>query len=172
MKVFEAIKKRRSIRKFNPTKEVTDEQIEKLLEAAHWAPSAGNLQSWFFIIIRNQKTKKELVKATLGQNFIARASVVIVSCADLKRSASRYSNRGKLLYAIQDATIATQNIWLAATEMGLGAVWVGAFDEDKVSCIFELPSHLRPIAIMPIGYPTESPPPPLRRKIQEISKKI
>ncbi|MBU3957005.1 nitroreductase family protein [Patescibacteria group bacterium] len=172
MEVFEAIKKRRSIRRFDPTKEVTDKQIEKFLEAARWAPSAGNLQSWFFVVVKNKKTKQELAKATLGQDFVAQAPVVIVSCADLERSASRYGGRGEKLYAFQDATIANQNIWLAATEMGLGAVWVGAFDENEVSRILNLPSHLRPIAILPIGYPAESPSPPSRRSITEISRKV
>lgn len=171
MEVFEAIKKRRSIRRFNASKQVSDEQIEKLLEAARWAPSAGNLQSWFFIIIQDQKIKKALAEAAWGQDFIAQAPVVIVSCADLERSASRYGTRGKELYAIQDAAIASQNIWLEATEMGLSSVWVGAFDEDEVSRILNLPNHLHPIAILPIGYPAESPSPPPRRSIKEISRR-
>lgn len=172
MEVFEAIKKRRSIRRFDPKKEVTEEQVEKLLEAARWAPSAGNLQSWFFVVVRDQGVKEELVEAALGQDFIAEAPIVIVSCADLKRSSSRYGNRGSTLYAIQDATIATQNLWLAATEMGLGGAWIGAFDEDKVSQILDLPSRLRPIVILPIGYPAESPLPPPRRSIEEVSRKV
>lgn len=172
MKVFEAIKKRRSIRRFDPNKKVTEEQVEKLLEAARWAPSAGNLQSWFFVVVRDQKVKEQLVEAALGQDFIAEAPIVIVSCADLEKSSSRYGNRGTALYAIQDVTIATQNLWLVATEMELGGVWVGAFDEDKVSRILDLPSHLRPIAILPIGYPAESSSPPPRRPIEEISRKV
>lgn len=172
MKVFEAIKKRRSIRRFDPNKKVTEEQVEKLLEAARWAPSAGNLQSWFFVVVRDQKVKEQLVKAALGQDFIAEAPIVIVSCADLEKSSSRYGNRGTALYAIQDVTIATQNLWLVATEMELGGVWVGALDEDKVSQILDLPSHLRPIAILPIGYPAESSSPPPRRPIEEISRKV
>jgi len=172
MEVSEAIKKRRSIRKFDPEKEVTDKQIEKLLEAARWAPSAGNLQSWFFVVVKDQKIKDKLVEAALGQDFIAEAPVIIVSCSDLERSATRYGNRGSSLYAIQDATIATQNLWLMATEMGLASIWVGAFDEDRVSQILNLPSHLRPIAIMPIGYPAESPLSPPRRSIKEISRKL
>lgn len=172
MEVFEAIKKRRSIRKFDPTKEVTDEQIEKLLEAARWAPSAGNLQSWFFVVVQDQKTKEQLVEAARGQDFVAQASVIIVSCADPERSTSRYGRRGERLYTFQDVTIATQNIWLAATEMGLGAVWVGAFNEDEVSQVLNLPPHLKPIALLPIGYPVESPSPPSRRSIKEISRKL
>jgi len=172
MDVFEAIKKRRSIRRFDPNKEVTDKQIEKLLEAARWAPSAGNMQSWFFVVVKDKKTKDQLVEAARGQDFIAQAPVIFVSCADLERSASRYGSRGSSFYAIQDATIATQNIWLTATEMGLGGVWIGAFEKDEVSQVLELPSHLRPIALLPIGYPAESPSPPSRRSIKEISRKL
>lgn len=172
MEVLEAIKKRRSIRSFNPHKEVTEEQIEKLLEAARWAPSAGNLQSWFFVVVKDQEIKTQLAEAAYGQDFVAEAPVVIVSCADLERSASRYGTRGKTLYALQDATIASQNIWLTAVTMGLGACWVGAFDEEEVVEILDLDKNLRPIALLPIGYPAEEPSPPPRREIKEISKKI
>ncbi len=172
MEVFEAIKKRRSIRKFDSSKKITDKQINKLLEAARWAPSAGNLQSWYFVIIKDQGTKEDIARAALNQDFIAEAPIVIITCADLKRSASRYGQRGISLYAIQDATIALQNIWLTATEMGLGGVWIGAFDEKDVAKVLSLPNHLRPIAIMPIGYPTESPGIPSRRSIKEISRKL
>lgn len=172
MEVFEAIKKRRSIRRFDSSRQISEEQIEKLLEAARWAPSAGNLQSWFFVVVKDQETKEKLVEAAWGQDFIAEVPVVIVSCADLKRSASRYGDRGETLYAIQDTTIASQNICLTATEMGLGTVWVGAFAEEEVSRILELPENLHPIAILPIGYPAESPPPPPRRPIKEISKSV
>lgn len=170
MEVLEAIKKRRSIRRFDTSKQVSDEQVEKILEAARWAPSAGNLQSWFFVVIKNQEVKNQLTGAAWGQDFIAEAPVVIISCADLKRSVSHYGRRGETLYAIQDATIATQNICLAATEMGLGTVWVGAFAEKEVCKILELPDNFRPIAILPIGYPAESPLPPARRPIKEISR--
>lgn len=172
MEVGEAIKKRRSIRKFNSDKRVTDKQIEKLLEAAHWAPSAGNLQSWFFIVVKNKKTKEKIAQAAWAGRFLAQAPVVIVSCANTKRSAKRYDDKGISFYSIQDATIASQNICLMATDLGLGSVWIGGFYEDKVKKILKLLSHLRPIAILPIGYPAESPKPPSRRPIKEISRKI
>lgn len=172
MDVFEAIKKRRTIRRFNPKREVTDEQVEKLLEAAQWASSAGNLQARFFVVVRDKTAKERLVKAAWGQGFIATAPVVIVICADLERSAAKYGQRGRELYAIQDATLAAQNLWLAATEMGLAAGWVGALDEEEVYRILGLEGSLRPVAIMPLGYPVESPSPPPRRSIDEISKQI
>lgn len=172
MEVLEAIKKRRSIRVFEPTKKITDEQVEKLLEAARWAPSAGNLQSRFFYVVTNQKTKEMLAKAAQNQDFVTQAPLAIVVCADLEASESRYGKRGRKLYAIQDAAIAAQNIWLAATDLGLGACWVGAFDEKEVARILNIPQNLQPLAILPVGYPAESPEPPWRKPMKEISQKI
>ncbi len=172
MKVFEAIKKRRSVRQFDPDKKVSNEQIKHLLEAASWSPSAGNLQSYFFFVVSDQKTKEQLVEAAHGQEFIGQAPVVFVSCADSKRSSLRYRERGETLYAVQDATIATYSLCLAATEIGLASCWVGAFSEEWVREILTLPENLRPIAILPVGYPKESPAPPPRRKINQISKKV
>jgi len=171
MEVFEAIKKRRSVRKFDQNKKITNEQIEKLLEAARWAPSAGNLQSRYFIVVHDQKAKNKLALASYGQIWIAQAPVVIVACADLKK-AGLYGKRGRELYAIQDASIACQNIWLEATEMGLGTVWVGAFSEKLVAKILKLEPHLHPIAMMPIGYPVKIPSSTSRRPIKEMSKLI
>lgn len=172
MEVFEAILKRRSVRKFDRKKPVSDEQIEKLLEAARWAPSAGNQQSWFFFVIKNPAIRKKLVLAAFGQIYLAQASVVFVVCADSKRSGRIYGKRGETFFAIQNATLAAYNIWLAAVEMGLGAVWIGAFSEKLVVKILKLPAYLHPIALLPIGYPAHSPQPHSRRPIGEISKII
>lgn len=172
MKVFDAIKKRGCIRSFDRTKKVSDNQIIKLLKAASYAPSAGNLQSYLIVVVKNNDLKKKLAKASLLQMFIAKASVVFVVCADLKRSARLYLKRGRDLYCIQDATIAAQNVFLTATEMGLGACWVGAFNENKVRKILLLEERFRPIAIMPIGHPVSYPKARSRRKIEDISKII
>ena len=172
MQTLDAVKKRRSIRNFDPDKSITDKQIDTLLEAARLAPSAGNLQSRYFVFTTDPKIKEKLAESAHNQDFVSAAPLVIVSCADLKRSSSKYGERGSSLYAIQDATIATQNIWLAATDIGLATTWVGAFDEKSVAKILDLPDHLRPIAILPIGYPAESPAPTPRQKIKEISKRI
>lgn len=171
MEVFEAIKKRRSVRRFDPARKVTDEQIEKLLEAARWAPSAGNLQSWFFVVVRDGKIKERLVSEAWVQEFIVEAPVVFVVCSDPKRTAWRYGKRGTR-YTIQDTAIAAQNIWLAATAMGLGACFLAAFNGEKTAQILGLEKGLHPIAIMPLGYPAESPSPPPRRPLREISKTI
>jgi len=172
MDILQAIKTRRSIRKFDTTKEVAVEQVEKILEAAQWAPSAGNEQSWYFYVVRDKSIKEKLYDATNGQEHMIEASVVIVSCADLDRCEAKYNERGRELYAVQDATIATQNMWLMLHSLGLGAVWVGAFEEEEVREILDIPDNLRPVAMLPVGYPRENPAPRQRRKIGEISKTI
>ena len=157
MELDTAIRSRRSIRSYT-SKDVPQILINEALELASWAPSAGNLHSRDFIVIRNQQTKDDLVVAALGQEFIAQAAVVIVAIANLERVA-QYGHRGKDLFAIQDSAAAVQNLMLALHERGLGTVWVGSFDEKKARRVLGLPAHARPVAILPIGYPAENPEP-------------
>jgi len=167
MDVFEAIKLRRSVRAFT-RENISDEQIEKILEAARWAPSAGNLQPWEFIVIRRVDVKREIARAALNQTFIEEAPVVIVVCANEVRSGSVYGSRGANLYCIQDTAAAIENMLLAACALGLGACWVGAFYEEEVKRILRIPRGIRPVAIIPIGYSAEKPSPPHRRPLKEI----
>jgi SagB-type dehydrogenase family enzyme len=136
---------------------VPAEIVEKLLEAACWAPSAGNIQPWEFIIIRKPETKASLVEAAFNQVFIAEAPVVIVVCADEDRSWQRYGSRGRTLYCLQDTAAAAQNVHLAAYSLGLGTCWVGAFNEEETRSILNVPEGTRPIAMIPVGYADESP---------------
>ncbi|MCJ7470805.1 nitroreductase family protein [Candidatus Bathyarchaeota archaeon] len=167
MNVFEAIKERRSIRSFKE-QDVKEEDIEMLIEAARWAPSAGNIQPWEFIIVRKHELKKELAEAAFGQAFVEEAPIVIVVCADENRSFQGYSVRGKTLYCIQDTAAAIQNIHLTAHSLGLGTCWIGAFSEGETAKILKVPNGVRPVAIVPIGYPAESPAPRNRRPINQI----
>lgn len=158
--VLEIIKERRSIRNFLQ-KDIPNEMITKLIEALIWAPSAGNLQARKFFFVRDPKIKKELAIAALNQTFIAEAPLVIVGCTD-NRIGSRYGERGIYLYAIQDVSCSLMNMMLVATEIGLGTVWCGAFRENDVSRILKLPHNLRPVAIVPVGYPAMVPKAPSR----------
>ncbi|MBS7648207.1 MAG: nitroreductase family protein [Candidatus Bathyarchaeia archaeon] len=167
MDIFDLFKTRRSIRSFT-TEDVSEEQVEKILEAARWAPSAGNIQPWEFIVIRNLETKRGIARAALNQTFIEEAPVVIVVCADEVRSSRVYGSRGATLYCIQDTAAAIENILLAVCALGLGACWVGAFNEEEVRRIVRIPRGLRPVAIIPIGYPSEKPSPPRKRNLKEI----
>ncbi len=152
---LEAIFTRVSVRRFKPDP-IPEETIKLILEAGNSAPSAGNLQARDFIVVRDENTKLKLAKAALKQMFIAEAPVVIVVCANYPRSMRVYGERGKL-YAEQDATASIENILLAVHMLGLGAVWVGAFDEAEVMDILGIPDYARPMAIIPVGYPAERP---------------
>lgn len=167
MDIFEVFKARRSIRSFTP-EDVGNEQIEKILDAARWAPSAGNVQPWEFIIVRRRDIKREIARAALNQTFIEEAPVVIVVCADELRSGRVYGSRGINLYCIQDTAAAIENMLLAACALGLGACWVGAFNDEEVRRILKIPKGVRPVAIIPIGHPAERPSPPRRRTLKEI----
>lgn len=168
--VMEVIKERRSIRRFKP-EGLPKATIEHLLEAATLAPSAGNLQPWFFVVVLNEGLRQKLAEAA-GQPFMAKAPVCIVVCAEPERSAYRYGKRGRELYCIQDTAAAIENILLTATGLGLGACWVGAFDEERVASILELRPGLRPVAILPIGYPAEDKNATPRRPLNEVIRII
>ena len=154
--MFEAIKDRRSVRAFK-SKPISEEFLDRILEAAQWAPSAGNCQARDFIIVSDLEIKRRLCDAALGQSFIEEAPIDIVVCANEERSSRRYGDRGRELYCLLDAASAVQNILLAVHALGLGACWVGAFHDDMVAKILNLPHWLRPVAIIPIGYPAEKP---------------
>ncbi len=167
MEVFEAIHGRRSIRKFKPDP-VPPEFLYRVLDAARWSPSAGNLQSWEFVIVRDDNVKEELAQAAVGQSFIQQAPTIIVVCSDTQRSSMKYGERGKVLYSLQEASAATQTLMLAAHALGLGTCWVGAFFEEKVAETLKLPAGVVPVAIVPLGYPAMKPRPPHRADLTDL----
>lgn len=160
MKILDAVRERRSIRKFLP-KEIPEAILEDLKEALIWAPSAGNLQARKFYFVFDKSIKEKFAAAALNQRFIAKAPLVIVACTDSQIS-WRYGERGVNLYAIQDVAVSIMGMMLVAHEARLGSVWVGAFHEEEVSRILKLPSNLRPVAIVSVGYPSSIPSAPPR----------
>ena len=169
MDFFELVKTRRSVRMYTDV-EVSDDDIMKILEAIRQSPSAGNCQPYELRVVTDQKIKQELVQAAYGQGFIARAPVNLVFIEDVKRTESRYGFRGRELYVHQDTAIAVTHAHLGAHALGLGSCWVGAFDAPAVARILNLRRGLVPVAILPIGYPAESPPASPRRKLQDLVK--
>ncbi|MGD0872995.1 MAG: nitroreductase family protein [Bryobacteraceae bacterium] len=166
MDLFEVIRRRRSVRAFAP-EAVEAEKVAQVLAAANAAPSAGNLQGYEIFRVTREKERTALARAALDQFFVAQAPVVLVFCANRERSAAQYQERGARLYAIQDATIACAFAMLAATALGLGTVWVGAFDEAAVQRV--LGCHdLLPVAMLPVGYPAEEPEPAPRRSLADL----
>jgi nitroreductase len=151
--VLNAIKSRRTIRRFKPDP-IDEEKLQMILEAGRWAPSFSNLQPWKFIVTKDQKIKNELNKASrenvlhLGIN---EAPVVIIVCVD---------HRIDPLHAIEAGAAATQNMALAGHSLGLGVGWIGVWGtkaEAAIQKLFQLPETTRVVSLLPVGYPAESP---------------
>ena len=161
----QAIRGRRSIRKYTD-KDVEDDKIKALLEAAYWAPRVN--ERWVFIVVRDPETKKVLsrydAKSDRIQPHVANAPVDIVVCTDLRGA----SERDRRLYAMQEASAAIQNILLKAYDLGLGGCWNGSFDDDAVKNVLGLPEGVEPIAIISLGYPAESGKGIRRKKLEDI----
>jgi nitroreductase len=168
MNVFDAIFSRRSTRSFKPDK-VDDKLIGLMLHSAMHAPSAGNTQEWQFIVVKDDEVKKKIAAAALNQTFIAGAPVVIVVCVDKEKIKFRYGERGEALYAYQDTANATMLIMLTAEALGLSTCWVGAFDEEKLDYVLDLPTQIRPVVIIPVGYSDEIPLKPRRIPFEQLT---
>lgn len=166
MDCFEAIANRRSVRNYQ-SDPVNDGDIMKILEAGRMAPSAGNLQPCYFIVVRDPQVKSRLHKAALGQELIAQAPVVIAVCVDPERS-SHYGDAGRNYYSRLDAANATQNMLLAAYALGYGSCWVGGFKDSAVREVLGLPDDFRVVSLIPLGKAVENPPAPPRRSLEEI----
>lgn len=163
MDVFEAITSRRSIREYKNT-QVEKEKLDKILEAARIAPSASNRQKWKFIVVKNQKTRKKLVKAAYNQNFVGEAPVTIVACST---EPERIMPCGQHAYPV-DLSIAVSFMILEATELGLGTCWLGAFNEGEVKKILDVPEEVRVPAMFTLGYADENPGPRPRKNLDEV----
>jgi len=142
-----------------------------LKKAALAAPSAGNLQSRFFYFVKDTDKKEAIKKASLNQECLD-APLVVVVCGDVKCATCEYGQRGQDLYSIQDASASAENLLIAAVGLGLGGCWVGSFNEGIIIRILDIPKNLRPVALIPIGYPKENPPPkdlkPLEKKVKLV----
>ena len=167
MEFFDVIRTRRSIRRFSD-RPVEEEKLRAVLEAADAAPSAGNLQGYEIYVVGDPAARKRLADTLPEMAFFTAVPVVLAFCADPERSAVRYADRGRTLYAVQDATIACTQAMLAAAALGLATVWVGAFQEQAVSAALNLPAALRPVALLPLGYAAETVEPRARRPLKDI----
>lgn len=165
MKFDKVVRKRGMVRAFGP-EPVEDEKIKKLLDFARRAPSAGFTQPVEIVLIRDPRTMRALVKAAWGQAWVGAAPVILAVCADTQRSGARYGDRGIYRYSIIDAAFAGMLILLTAVNEGLGACFVGAFDDTAVRRILGLPEYVLPVALIPVGYSAERPPRYKRRPLE------
>lgn len=175
--MIEAIKHRRSIRKFE-NKPIEDEKLNKILEAARLAPSGSNQQPWFFIIVKDDIVKQELAVATNNQMWIALAPLVIVAVADLAARgegfAGMYIDEDSGLFdvklTVRDTAIAVTHLLLEVDNQGLGACWCGAFKQKDIRPVLGIPGDKYVLAVIPVGYPAEEPKVKPRKAMEEIIK--
>jgi nitroreductase len=151
------IKRRKMVRQYIQDKPIPQEIVDKLIANAHRAPSAGHTQVQEFIIVQDPLIKEKLSEAALNQEQVYDAPLSIVVCANTSRSVGRYGKRGREFYSIIDGAFASMLILLTAVNEGIGACFVGAFLDDKVSEILELPKYVKPIGIIALGFPAEDP---------------
>jgi len=164
---FEFLNKRRSIRSFKE-ESIEESKLDKIIEACNLAPpSSGGLQTFEIYWVKNREMREKIVSAAKDQALVAQAPLLLVFCANPSRSVERFGERSQL-FSVQDATIAAAYAQLTVHLLGLSTVWVGAFDEKKVSEILQLPQGQRPIALLPIGYENEKPKEKTTRGIKDL----
>jgi nitroreductase len=165
MEILEAIRTRRSIRKYKSTP-IPEELLKEVLSSARMAPSGVNSQPWKLIVVVDEDTKRKLVQACNGQKFIAEAPVIIAGCGfpdDAYPTIGGYMNG-----YVMDVTIAMDHLILAAASVGLGTCWIGAFKEEKVKEALGVPADVRVVALTPLGYPDETPAKRPRKDLAEL----
>jgi nitroreductase len=165
---FETVRHRHSIRKYQSDMPIEQEKLHAILEMACAAPSAGDQQAYHIIAVSKPEEINQLSEASCHQKFMADAPLCLVFCSDSQRSAEKFGERGAQLYALQDTTIAASYAQLATVAAGLSSAWVGDFDEQQVKDLLGIAQHLRPVAIIAIGYPAELPEPSPRRPMKEV----
>ena len=171
MDFFEVIEARRSVRIYADL-DIEEEKLLKILNAANRAPSAGNLQSYEIYLARDPAIRGILAAASLQQEFISKAPVTLVFCANRDLAIRKYRIRGERLYAPQDATIACTFAMLAANALGLATVWVGAFEDEKIRLAIGAPEGVQPVALLPIGYAAECPAATPRRSLSDLVHRL
>ncbi|SPP99583.1 Nitroreductase [Candidatus Sulfobium mesophilum] len=178
MDTFEAIKTRRSIRRFQD-RPVEGDKLNSLLEAVRMSPSWANFQCWRFIVVKDKTKREKMSDLTYVESFFAplgykanpakkgliEAPVVIVACADPAKSGVIWDQH----YYMTDVGIAAQTLMLSARALGLGTVFVGVYDEEKIRGLLEIPPLIRIVGLFPLGYPLEEKKDgPPRKPLSEI----
>jgi len=178
MELFEAIRTRRSIRKYMD-KPVEDEKLREVLESVRMAPSWANYQCWRLVVVKDKAMKEQIsalsyvesyfapkgYKANPAMKALAEAPVVIVLCAEPAQSGVIWGQT----YYLVDVGLAAQTMMLAARGLGLGTVFVGVYDEEKLKNVLGIPATIRIVGLFPLGYPVEDKKAgPPRKPLEEI----
>ena len=168
MELQNAIESRRSTREFTDRK-LTKAEINEILRAGVSAPSACNMQSWYFYIVCDEREREKLKEVCA--DWISAAPVVFIVCTDDNGIVSRFGERGRK-FPMQDTSLAMENMLLKATDMGLGGCIIGAYKQQRLNELFNIPNEHTAVALLPIGEPKENIPPRDRKEIGEVSSYI
>jgi nitroreductase len=178
MELFDAIKTRRSVRKYLD-KPIEEEKLRSVLEAVRMSPSWANFQCWRLVVVKDKDTKAKISALSYVESFfaplgykanpsakaLADAPVVIVLCADPKKSGTLSNQQ----YYLVDSGLAAQNMMLAARGLGLGSVFVGIYDENKLKKLLHIPDEIKIVGLFPVGYPAEElKDGPTRKPVEEF----
>jgi len=178
MDTLEAISSRRSVRKFSD-RPVEAEKLQAVLEAVRQSPSWANMQCWRLVVVQDPAARATISELSYVESFfaprgykvnpamkaLAEAPVVIVACAVPEQS----GELGGQNYYLTDMGVASENLMLAAHALGLGTVFVGVFDEEKLGELLEIPAGVRIVGLFPLGYPAgEAKGGPPRKSLDEI----
>jgi len=171
--IMNTIMNRRSIRRYQE-KEIPENMLNRVLEAARWAPSWANTQAWEIVVVKEQTIKEQIQTAVSSRNpsylALVNAPVLLVICGQLKKS-GYYNDQYPTKFGdwfMYDLGLATENICLAAHDAGLGTVIVGLFDHDRVGEIIKLPADHEVVVLVPLGFPDHEPKPPKRRDVGDF----
>ncbi len=165
METIDAIKGRRSVRKYTDRK-IPKEKLEEIMEAAVWSPSASNAQAWEFIVVESNDDIKKT--KTFSPGIFGNPAAMIIICRDLKRAYEVGGELGRDILSLMDISMAGQNIMLAAYNLGIGSCAVRSFGISAVKRLYDLPEHINPELLVTLGYPEETPKPPGRRELGEV----
>ncbi len=163
MELKEIIERRESVRSYED-RPVSKEKLERVLEAARLAPSASNRQPCKFIVVREKQRRQELSEAANGQAFVGQAAVVVVAVATRPE---HIMSCGVPSHPV-DLAIALDHMTLAAVDEGLGTCWIGAFSQDKVKQLLDIPEKYRVVALLPLGFPAQKRKMKMRKSLKEI----
>ncbi|MGQ9722860.1 MAG: nitroreductase family protein [Candidatus Jordarchaeum sp.] len=166
MDVLEAIKTRRSIRDYDTGKEVSKELIEQIIEAARWAPTAGNRQPVEIVVVFDQEKREKMASVSGYAPYLKDSPVALVVCVNQNKYTKGYETLREF-YTPMDGSAAVMNMMIMATSLGLGTCWDSVFDKNVIRELLKIPEHVEPFCIIALGYPSKIPENPPRRRPPE-----
>ncbi len=163
MDIYRAIKNRYSVRDYK-LEPVPKQSLENILSAGRLAPSGHNKQPWKFVVVQNEDKKRKLARAAHHQDFVGQAPIVIVAVG----LEPDYVMSCGISACAVNLAIAVSHMILAAVAEGLGTCWIGAFDQNQVRDVLNIPEKYKVVALLPLGFPADRPGPKIRKNLSEV----